>query len=442
MILCKNSRKLRLAVLAACSSAVLTPCVRADITPAELDAAAKTVAPKVIEWRRDLHQNPELGNREVRTSGVVAKRLKALGIEVKTGIALTGVAGLLRGALPGPTIALRADMDALPVTEQVDLPFKSKVTTQYRGETVGVMHACGHDTHVAMLLGVAEVLAGMKDKLRGQVLFIFQPAEEGAPEGETGGASRMLAEGLFDIAKPQAVFGLHVTSALPTGTLGYRSGPMMAGSDAFTIHVTGRQTHGSRPWGGIDPIVAASQIVMGLQTVVSRQVDITDTPVVVSVGAIKGGIRFNIIPDSVEMVGTFRTFDPRVRTEVIASMDRVIKNTAAATGATATLKIGATPNPPVINDPDLTQQTLPSLAGVVGKDHVRSMTLQTTAEDFSFYGQQAPALFFWVGVTPQDRDTATAAFNHSPLFYVDETALTIGTRSMLAVATDYLQRAP
>lgn len=442
MILRKNSRKLRLPLLIACVSAALTPAARADITPAELDAAARTVAPKVIEWRRDLHQHPELGNREVRTSGVVIKRLKALGIEVKTGIALTGVAGLLRGALPGPTIALRADMDALPVTEQVDLPFKSKVTTEYRGETVGVMHACGHDTHVSMLLGVAEVLAGMKDKLRGQVLFIFQPAEEGAPEGETGGAKRMLTEGLFDIAKPQAVFGLHVTSALPTGTLGYRSGPMMAGSDAFTINVTGRQTHGSRPWGGIDPVVAASQIVLGLQTVVSRQIDITDTPVVVSVGAIKGGIRFNIIPDSVEMVGTFRTFEPQVRTDVIERMDRIVKNTAVATGATATLKVGPAPIPPVINDPTLTAQSLPSLASVVGKDNVRSMTLQTTAEDFSFYGQQAPALFFWVGVTPRDRDPATAAFNHSPLFYVDEAALTIGTRSMLAVATDYLQRAP
>lgn len=414
----------------------------ADITNAELDSAAKAVEPKVIEWRRDFHAHPELSNREVRTADVVAKRLRALNIQVKTGIGLTGVAGLLRGAQPGQTIALRADMDALPVTEQVDLPFKSKVTTQYRGETVGVMHACGHDAHVAILLGVAEVLAGMRDKLRGQVLFIFQPAEEGPPDGETGGASRMLAEGLFDIAKPQAVFGLHVIASLPTGVIGYRSGPMMAGSDRFTIEVTGRQTHGSRPWGGVDPIIVAAQIMTGLQTIVSRQVDITEIPTVISVGAIKGGIRFNIIPDSVEMVGTIRTFDKAVRADVIQRMERTAKSIAAASGATATLSIGDAPNPPVINDAALTQQSLPSLERVAGKGNVRTISLQTTAEDFSFYGQQVPALFFWVGITPPDRDPATAAFNHSPLFYVDEAGMSTGVRAMLAVATDYLQRPP
>lgn len=414
----------------------------ADITSAELDSAAKAVEPKVIEWRRDFHAHPELSNREVRTADVVAKRLRALNIHVKTGIGLTGVAGLLRGAQPGPTIALRADMDALPVTEQVDLPFRSKVTTQYRGETVGVMHACGHDAHVAILLGVAEVLAGMRDKLRGQVLFIFQPAEEGPPDGETGGASRMLAEGLFDIAKPQAVFGLHVIASLPTGVIGYRSGPMMAGSDRFTIEVTGRQTHGSRPWGGVDPIIVAAQIMTGLQTIVSRQVDITEIPTVISVGAIKGGIRFNIIPDSVEMVGTIRTFDKAMRADVIQRMERTAKSIAAASGATATLSIGDAPNPPVINDAALTEQSLPSLERVAGKGNVRTISLQTTAEDFSFYGQQVPALFFWVGITPPDRDPATAAFNHSPLFYVDEAGMSTGVRAMLAVATDYLQRAP
>lgn len=411
----------------------------AQIAPAELDTAVKAIEPKVIEWRRDLHQHPELSNREVRTAEVVAKRLRALGLEVKTGIGLTGVAGLLRGGLPGPTIGLRADMDALPVVEQVDLPFKSKVTTQYRGETVGVMHACGHDAHVAMLLGVAEVLAGMRKNLRGQVLFIFQPAEEGPPEGETGGASRMLAEGLFDIAKPEAVFGLHVIASLPTGVIGYRTGPMMAGSDSFTITVTGRQTHGSRPWGGIDPIVTASQIVSGLQTIVSRQVDITEIPTVISVGAIKGGIRFNIIPDTVEMVGTIRTFDKDMRADVLQRMDRTVKNIAAANGATATFSVRDNPNPPVINDRKLTQQSLPSLERVVGKDNVRTISLQTTAEDFSFYGQQAPSLFFWVGITPSDRDPVTAAFNHSPLFYVDEAGMSVGMRAMLAVATDYLQ---
>lgn len=412
----------------------------ADITPAELDSAAKAIEPKVIEWRRDFHAHPELSNREVRTAEVVAKRLRALNIQVKTGIGLTGVAGLLRGAKPGPTIALRADMDALPVTEQVDLPFKSKVTTQYRGETVGVMHACGHDAHVAMLLGVAEVLASKREQLRGQVLFVFQPAEEGAPDGETGGASRMLAEGLFDIAKPDAVFGLHVIASLPSGVIGYRAGPMMAGSDRFAIEVTGRQTHGSRPWGGIDPVIVAAQIMTGLQMIVSRQVDITEIPAVISVGAIKGGIRYNIIPDSVEMIGTIRTFDKAMREDILQRMERTAQSIAAASGATAKLTIGATPNPPVVNHPQLTQQSLPSLERVAGKGNVRTISLQTTAEDFSYYGQQVPALFFWVGITPPERDPATAAFNHSPLFYVDEAGMSVGVRAMLAVATDYLQR--
>ena len=411
----------------------------AQIAPADIDAAAKRVDGTVVELRRDFHQHPELSNRETRTADIVAKRLRALKLEVKTGIAMTGVAAVLKGGLPGPTIALRADMDGLPVTEQVDLTFKSKVTTQFRGETVGVMHACGHDGHTAILLGVAEALAGMREKLRGQILFVFQPAEEGAPEGETGGASRMLAEGLFDIAKPEAVFGLHLIASLPTGVIGYRSGPMMAGSDRFTIVVNGRQTHGSRPWSGIDPIIVASQIVTGLQTIVSRQIDITETPSVISVGAIKGGIRYNIIPDSVEMVGTIRTFDKAIREDVIRRMDTTVKNIAASAGATATLTVAATPNPPVINDRRLTERTLPTFERVVGKDNVRTISLQTTAEDFSYYGQNIPSLFFWVGVTPPERDPIAAPFNHSPLFYVDEASLPVATRAMLNVAIDYLQ---
>jgi amidohydrolase len=410
-----------------------------DIDQAALDAAVRAVEPQVIAWRRDLHAHPELSNRETRTADVVAKQLRALGLEVKTGLGLTGVAAVLRGAQPGPTIGLRADMDALPVTEQVDVPFKSRVTTEFRGETVGVMHACGHDAHVAMLLGVAKVLAAHRQTLRGQVLFIFQPAEEGAPEGETGGASRMLAEGLFNIAKPEAIFGLHVIASLPTGVIGYRTGPMMAGSDSFTINVVGRQTHGSRPWGGVDPVVTSAEIISGLQTIVSRQVDITEIPTVISVGAIKGGIRFNIIPDSVEMVGTIRTFDTKVRADVIERMNRTITNIAAANGATATLKVRDSGIPPVVNNAALTQRVLPTLERTVGKDNVRTISLQTTAEDFSFYGQQVPAFFFWVGITPPERDPATAAFNHSPLFYVDESGMAVGMRAMLAVATDYLQ---
>jgi amidohydrolase len=414
----------------------------AEVSSDALNGGAKAVDAKVIEWRRDLHAHPELSNREVRTADIVAKKLRALGIEVKTGIGVTGVAGLLRGGLPGPTIALRADMDALPVTEQVDVPFKSQVTAEYRGEKVGVMHACGHDAHVAMMLGVAEVLAGLRKQLPGQVLFVFQPAEEGPPEGERGGASLMLDEGLFDIAKPEAVFGLHVIASLTTGVIGYRAGPMMAGADSFTIQVKGQQTHGSRPWGGVDPIVVAAQIVSALQTIVSRQIDITAMPAVVTVGAIKGGVRHNIIPDSVELIGTIRTFDKDVRADIIKRMERTVTNIAAASGATATLKISEASVPPVINDPGLTTRMLPSLARVVGKDNVRTITLQTTAEDFSFYGQHAPALFFWVGVTPPDRDPVNAAFNHSPLFYVDESGMAVGMRAMLAVATDYLQKAP
>jgi amidohydrolase len=419
---------------------LLSPAVHADITSNEIDTAAKALDGKVIEWRRDIHAHPELGNREVRTAELVAKRLQALNLQVKTGIGVTGVAALLKGGRPGPTIALRADMDALPVTEQVDLPFKSKVKTEYRGEQVGVMHACGHDAHTAIMLGVAEVLAGMREKLRGQVLFIFQPAEEGPPEGETGGAGRMLAEGLFDIAKPEAVFGLHVVASLNTGVIGYRSGPMMAGSDRFTLEVKGRQTHGANPWNGVDPIAVAAQITTGLQQIVSRQIDITKNPVVISVGAIKGGIRFNIIPDSVEMVGTIRTFEPGVRTDVIERMQRTVQHIAEASGATATLTIGDAPNPPVINDAALTQQSLPSLERVAGKANVRTISLQTTAEDFSYYGQKVPALFFWVGITPVGKDPEKVPYNHSPLFYVDEAGMGLGMRAMLAVATDYLQR--
>lgn len=424
-----------------CAASVLAAAAAlADADQAALDAAVRAVEPQVIAWRRDFHAHPELSNRETRTAEIVAKQLRALGLEVKTGLGLTGVAAVLRGAQPGPTIGLRADMDALPVTEQVDVPFKSKATAEFRGETVGVMHACGHDAHVAMLLGVAKVLAAQRQTLRGQVLFIFQPAEEGAPEGETGGASRMLAEGLFDIAKPEAVFGLHVIASLPTGVIGYRTGPMMAGSDSFTINVVGRQTHGSRPWGGVDPVVTAAEIISGLQTIVSRQIDITEIPTVISVGAIKGGIRFNIIPDSVEMVGTIRTFDTKVRADVIERMNRTVTHIAAANGATATLKVRDNFIPPVINNAALTQRVLPTLERTVGKDNVRTISLQTTAEDFSFYGQQVPAFFFWVGITPPDRDPATAAFNHSPLFYVDEAGMAVGMRAMLAVATDYLQR--
>ncbi|HET7202813.1 MAG TPA: amidohydrolase [Steroidobacteraceae bacterium] len=411
----------------------------AAVDDAAVEAATKSVMPQVITWRRDFHQNPELSNREVRTSRVVAEQLRKLGLEVRTGIAHTGVAAILRGAKPGPTVALRADMDALPVTEQLDVPFKSVATAEYRGEKVGVMHACGHDGHTAILLGVARILSAMRNELPGTVVFVFQPAEEGAPDGERGGASLMLDEGLFAATKPEAMFGLHLWSALNVGAVGYRTGPLMAASDRFRIVVRGRQTHGSRPWGGVDPIVTAAQIVTSLQTIVARQVDITQYPVVVSVGAIKGGIRNNIIPDSVEMVGTFRTFDPEVREQVIERIRRIATETAAAAGATAEFELGPDPNPVVVNEPALTTRAVATLERVAGKDHVAVMPYVTGSEDFAFYARQMPTFYYFVGSTPQGQDPATAPSNHSPRYFLDEAALPLGVSTLTALALDYLQ---
>jgi amidohydrolase len=415
------------------------PGSRAAIDDAALATATQAVMPQVVTWRRDFHANPELSNREVRTSKIVAEQLRKLGLEVRTGVAHTGVVGVLKGGRPGPTVALRADMDALPVTEQADVPFKSLATAEYRGEKVGVMHACGHDAHTAILLGAAKVLAGMQRELPGTVLFVFQPAEEGAPEGERGGAELMLEEGVFTNPKPEAVFGLHVMSTGNVGTVGYRSGPLMAGSDRFRLVVHGRQTHGAFPWGGIDPIVTASQIVLGLQTIVSRQVDITQYPAIVSVGAIKGGVRNNIIPDSVELVGTFRTFDPAVRAQVIERIKRIATATAAAQGATVDVSFGDDPNPVVRNDPALTERAVASLERAVAGGNVAVVPYVTASEDFAFYAQQVPAFFFFVGATPQGQDPATAPSNHSPLFYLDEGSLPVGLRSLLGVTVDYLQ---
>ena len=411
----------------------------AAVDDAAIESAARSVIAQVIGWRRDFHQHPELSNREVRTSRIVAEQLREMGLEVRTGIAHTGVVGVLRGASPGPTVALRADMDALPVTEQVDLPFKSVATAEYRGEKVGVMHACGHDAHVAILLGTAKILAGLRGEMAGTVMFVFQPAEEGAPEGERGGASLMLDEGLFATTKPEAMFGLHVFSTLNTGQVGYRSGPLMAASDAFRIVVTGRQTHGARPWGGVDPIVTAAQIVMGLQTIVSRQVDIAQYPAIVSVGAIKGGIRNNIIPDSVEMQGTFRTFDPQVREQVIASLRRVATETAAAAGSTATFELAPDPNPVVVNEPALTTRAAATLTRVAGEANVAVIPYLTVSEDFAYYARQVPSFFYFVGATPRGQDPQAAPSNHSPKFFLDEGSLPLGVRTLTALALDYLQ---
>jgi len=415
---------------------------------AATDAAAQVAAAppaepidaRVIAWRRDIHQHPELGNRELRTAKLVAEHLRSLGLEVRTGIAHTGVAAILRGGKPGPRIALRADMDALPMTEQVDLPFASKVTTQYKGETTGVMHACGHDGHTAILMGVAEQLAAMRKELPGQVLFVFQPAEEGAPAGETGGAAQMLAEGLFADFKPEAAFGLHLNTTINVGEIGYRSGPFMAGSDTFTIKVKGRGTHGARPWLGVDPIVAAAAIVTEAQSIVSRRIDITRLPAVLTFGAIRGGNRSNVIPDEVELIGTIRSFDPKVRAQLFAQLRAVAEGVAAAHGATVDAQIpDGQPNPVVVNDPALTARSLPAL-NRAGRAH--EIPLITGAEDFAYYAQAVPALFFIVGAVPAGQDPATAASNHSPRFFVDEGALSVGRRALLGVALDYLNAAP
>ncbi len=422
--------------------AAATGIARADITPAELDAAVAALVPRAIEWRRDFHRHPELANREVRTSGKVADHLRALRLEVRTGMAHTGVVAVIKGGHPGSTILLRADMDALPVTEKTDVPFRSAATGEFRGRTVGVMHACGHDAHTAILMGVAEVLVKLRHRLPGKIVLVFQPAEEGVPEGERGGAPLMLEEGLLDIAKPDAAFSLHVGSSLNTGTVAIRPGPLMAGSDFFRIVVTGRQSHGSRPWQGVDAIVTAAQIVNALQTIISRQVDITELPAVVTIGAINGGVRHNIVAETVEMLGTMRTFSPAMRQDIIDRMSRTITNIADAAGASATLEMMPAPNPVLVNDPALTARVTESLRATLGADAVKTSGLLTVAEDFAHIARAVPSAYYWVGVTPPGRDAKTAPDNHSDLFYVDEAGISVGMRTLLRVAVDFLQAEP
>ena len=405
---------------------------------AEVDRRAAQVQSKVIAWRRDIHAHPELSNRETRTAELVAQHLRTLGIDVQTGVAHTGVVGVLRGGRPGPVVALRADMDALPVTEEVDVPFASKVRATYNGQEVGVMHACGHDAHTAMLMGVAEVLAGMRQELPGTVKFIFQPAEEGQPAGETGGAEEMIVEGALENPKPAAIFGLHVFP-YPTGEIRYRPGATMASADAFRIIVHGRQTHGALPWAGIDPVVIAAQIVLGLQTIASRQIDVTAAPAIVTVGVINGGVRYNIIPDSVVMVGTIRAFDSGVRRDIHDRVRRTAESIAQSGGASATITID-TGAAVTYNDPGLTEQALPTLRDVAGTSHVALAPPITAAEDFSRYQQRIPGVFFFLGITPPGTDPGKVAPNHSPRFYVDEAALPVGVRALAHLAVDYLSR--
>lgn len=403
-----------------------------SVLPESVEADVETVMPSVVTWRRDLHAHPELGNREFRTAKLVAEHLESLGMEVRTGVAHTGVVGVLRGG-DGPVVALRADMDALPVTELVDLPFASKATTEYNGEEVGVMHACGHDNHVSILMGVAEVLAGMGEDLPGAVKFIFQPAEEGAPEGEEGGAELMLREGAFENPRPDVVFGLHVFP-FPAGVIATRPGGLMASSDFYRVTVNGKQTHGAVPWAGVDPIVTASQVVMGLQTIVSRQLDATLTPSIVTVGKIEGGVRNNIIPESVTMEGTIRTFDADTRLDIHERVKRTAENIAEAAGGSADVYVDLG-YPVTRNDPGLYRRMAPTLRRVAGDKFIEAQQT-TTAEDFSYFANEVPGLFLFLGVAPDD--PALVFPNHSPRFYADERALPVGVRALTALTLDYM----
>jgi amidohydrolase len=409
-------------------------------TAARIERLTSEVMSSVVQWRRDFHQHPELSNREVRTAKVIADELRRLGFEVSTGVAHTGVVGILRGGRPGRVVALRSDMDGLPVTEQTDLPFKSTARAEWQGQQVGVMHACGHDNHMAILLGAATVLSRMKNDLSGTVKVIFQPAEEGAPPGEQGGAELMVKEGVLDNPSVDAVFGLHVFP-FPAGQIVYRPGPTMASMDTFVITLKGRQTHGAVPWGGVDPIVLGSQVVLALQTIVSRSVNITEAPAVVTVGRFTGGNRSNIIPEQVELEGTVRAFDEGVREQIHQRIRDIATNLAESAGATATVRL-TRGYPVTVNDAALTERMVPTLRRMAGAENLRMGPPTTTAEDFSFYQQKVPGLFVFLGITPRDQDHTKAAQNHSPLFFADESALPVGVRTIVSLAVDYLANEP
>ena len=423
-------------VLAFCVLVSLTTPLFAIDMSREIDAAAAKIMPKVVEWRRHFHQFPELSNREVNTAKFVADELRKLGIEVRTGIAKTGVVGILKGGSVGPVVGLRADMDALPVTERNSLPFASKETAEFNGQKVGVMHACGHDSHVAMLLGTATILAGMKDKVKGTVVFIFQPAEEGPPAGETGGAPDMVKEGVMDNPKIDAIFGIHINALTEIGKIGYKAEGFMAASDWVTIKVNGKQSHGAYPWNGVDPIAVAAQIYTGLQMVVARESDLTRSPVVITIGRINGGIRENIIPESLTMSGTIRTLDSDVRKTVFEKIRITATKIAESMGATA--EVTFDPKTPITyNDPALVEKMLPSLEKAAGKGNVTLQRWVTGAEDFAFYGAKAPAFFFYVGGMPKGKDPATAADHHTPDFYIDDSRLDVGVKAFCNIVFDY-----
>lgn len=408
----------------------------------KIAAAADKIEGQVIAWRRDIHEHPELGNNEIRTSGLIAKYLQSLGIEVKTGIAKTGVVGILKGGKPGPVVALRADMDALPITERTQVPFASKVKTMYNGKEVGVMHACGHDSHVAMLLGVAEVLSSIKNDLKGTVKFIFQPAEEGAPAGEEGGAELMVKEGVMENPHVDVVFGQHINSQLEVGKIAYRPGGTLAGVNDMKIIIKGKPSHGAYPWFSVDPIVVSAEIINNLQTVVSRNLNVTENAGVVTIGAINGGNRGNVIPDQVEMLGTIRSLSRDDEKMMIERVRQIITKTAEANGATAEIYLPYTSHYPVtFNDVALTEKMLPSLRKSAGDSNVVLKPATTGAEDFSFYQEKAPGLFIFLGGMPKGEDPKDAPAHHTPNFYIDESGFKLGVEAMANLTVDYMNMA-
>jgi len=404
---------------------------------AYIDTQTEELYDKVVEWRRHIHQYPELSNREFETAAKVADHLRSLGIEVETGVAHTGVVGVLRGGKPGPVVGLRADMDALPVKERVDIPFASTVVSEYMGREVPVMHACGHDTHVAMLMGVAEMLTEVKDEIPGTIKFIFQPAEEGAPPGEEGGAEMMVREGVLTNPDVDVVFGLHISSQTPVGHINYRSGGIMAAVNSFTIDVKGKQTHGARPWSGVDPIVVSAQIINGLQTIISRQTELTKEAAVISVGIIQAGVRSNIIPEDAYMEGTIRTLDTEMQSILFEQMHRTVEHIAKSMGAEAELTINDG-YPITYNDPDLTAMMAPTLVRTAGSEKTHVINAITGAEDFSFFQREIPGLYFFIGGMPADMDPADAAPHHTPDFYIEEEGMKTGVRALANLTIDYM----
>ena len=399
------------------------------------------IEPKIIAWRRDIHEHPELSNREFRTAGIVADHLKSLGIEVQTGVAKTGVVGLLKGGQPGPVIALRADMDALPVIERTPVPFASKVKSTYNGQEVGVMHACGHDSHVAILMGVAEVLSAMKKELKGSVKFIFQPAEEGAPLGEEGGAMLMVKENVLNNPTVEAIFGLHIDSQLEVGKLAYRPGGIYAAVNDMKITIKGTSSHGASPWNGIDPIVVSAQVINNLQTIVSRNLNVTENAGIVTIGSIHGGNRSNIIPEQVEMLGTVRSLSANDEKLLIQRIKQIVTKTAEGMGAEAIVQIPYSAHYPVtFNDSTLTFAMLPSLQRAAGKDNVILRPADTGAEDFSFFQEKIPGLYFNIGGSPKGKDPKTSADHHTPDFFIDESGFKLGVVAFSNIVVDYLNK--